>query len=545
MRPARSGKGTRLDLRLRLLILFSLIALPLVYDRSREIIKHRADLISLARERLGELAMNATQRQSDVVSDAKALLTVTAEMPSSAPNSGTACEEPFRRTAAAIPWLVNLNVFSVRGDLICSSVVGAKGINVADRAYFKAAATLHEFVVSDYLVGRIERIPGVFAAIPRMSGEEVESVVVARIDLDWLGRLVAKIGERAGAQVLLIDSQDTVVAAYPDNDAWKGRSVSDLRLAPRGDGRGTRIVEQKRADGADWIYASVDLVDTNARLIVAASRHDILAGVDAEIWLSVLKLCAALILCIAGLWVGASRVIIGPLERLTKASLQVGSGDLDARVPEGGLTPEIDEVARAFNLMAERLAAREAELRAVNEHLALLATVDPLTGLANRRLFDERLVQEWRRHARTERPLGLVVIDVDCFKAFNDTYGHLAGDECLRRVAHALSHGRRMEDLAARTGGEEFAVLMPGADRHRVMHVARLIRLEIEQLGIPHARNPIGVVTVSAGVAALKPSIGASSEILLKMADDALYKAKRSGRNMVVGASEGAEALAS
>jgi diguanylate cyclase (GGDEF)-like protein len=177
--------------------------------------------------------------------------------------------------------------------------------------------------------------------------------------------------------------------------------------------------------------------------------------------------------------------------------------------------------------------------------LERLATADALTGIANRRAFEEALDQEWRRTLRHRTPLCLILIDVDFFKRFNDAYGHVAGDQCLRAVAETLArNARRAGEVAARYGGEEFAVLLPHADLDDAHRLAQRMCEAVRQLGIPHKQSEVAShVTISAGVAsALLVLAGdfpveaerASPTLLIKAADQALYGAKAAGRNQVM-----------
>ncbi len=169
------------------------------------------------------------------------------------------------------------------------------------------------------------------------------------------------------------------------------------------------------------------------------------------------------------------------------------------------------------------------------ERYARLALIDSLTGVANRRKFDEMLPYEWSRAAREGTSIALAILDLDFFKQFNDSYGHQAGDLCLQQVARALGESlRRPTDLLARYGGEEFVALLPTTDLAGATALAESMREGLTKLGITHASTSLGRVTLSAGVAAAMPKPGAAPEDLVRTADAALYEAKQAGRNRVV-----------
>ena len=176
----------------------------------------------------------------------------------------------------------------------------------------------------------------------------------------------------------------------------------------------------------------------------------------------------------------------------------------------------------------------EQRLREAYHAVETLAITDALTGLANRRQFDQCLATEWRRGLRDARPLSLLLIDADRFKTYNDTYGHLRGDSCLQQIAaSARDVVARPGDLVARFGGEEFAVILPNTPSIGAMQMAHGIRDAVLNRRLPHSANPLGVVTVSVGCATLVPQLGLQAPNLIDLADKALYQAKHAGRNQV------------
>ena len=226
------------------------------------------------------------------------------------------------------------------------------------------------------------------------------------------------------------------------------------------------------------------------------------------------------------------------------------SKNLDAFSPAVVLAFEAfaDQVAGAINLasMNQRLVDAKAaldqkttDLEQANAHLAKaietlhhISTQDGLTGVSNRRHFDEMFGLEWRRAARTGQVVSLLLIDIDFFKPFNDACGHQAGDDCLRRVAQTLGESlQRASDLVARYGGEEFVLLLSGTTDEQAELIGEAIRARVEAMDIEHPASPMGRITISAGIATVIADRDGNASTLLRRADDALYAAKRAGRN--------------
>lgn len=186
-----------------------------------------------------------------------------------------------------------------------------------------------------------------------------------------------------------------------------------------------------------------------------------------------------------------------------------------------------------FRDVTERIQA-EQKLKAAYDEVEKLAVVDPLTGIANRRRFEEYLDAEWRRAIRERNPLSMVLVDVDLFKLFNDSYGHVRGDDCLKQIAEtAIEVVTRAGDVVARFGGEEFAIVLPNTDEMGALEIAKQLRSAVAGRRISHEASPHGVVTISGGCATITPRLGEGPSQLVDQADRALYAAKRHGRNRV------------
>ena len=218
-------------------------------------------------------------------------------------------------------------------------------------------------------------------------------------------------------------------------------------------------------------------------------------------------------------------------EVLARVSYQLMIQHLQAQLQEQNQQLRVQNQ----HLQQEILARTQAEiaLQKMNQRLQTLACTDSLTEIANRRYFDEYFHQMWLQMARDRKPLSLILCDLDYFKSYNDTYGHLAGDTCLRISAQAIAQAlRRPGDLVGRYGGEEFAVVLPDTDLDGATQVARNIHSEFERLELPHERSPINKsVTCSMGISSQIPYYLLSPEALLSAADQALYRAKQTGRN--------------
>jgi diguanylate cyclase (GGDEF)-like protein len=223
------------------------------------------------------------------------------------------------------------------------------------------------------------------------------------------------------------------------------------------------------------------------------------------------------------------------LKRVNRKTSAQDTGYLEQNIER--LSRELRETQFLLQHITKQYRQAELNFQNLSQKLYQLATIDYLTDLVNRYSFETYLQREWLHLARLKAPLSLIICDVDYFKSYNDTYGHVAGDQCLFRVAQALkSQLKRPSDLGARYGGEEFAFVLPQTSFAGAWKVAEDMRLVVSELKLSHAQSLVSDrVSISLGLATVIPNRAVSGNILVKQADRALYQAKRQGRNCVKG----------
>ncbi|MBK4737917.1 sensor domain-containing diguanylate cyclase [Noviherbaspirillum pedocola] len=410
----------------------------------------------------------------------------------------------LQRTVVRFPALNTVSIYDSQGrGLATSRTVITGKFAIPRREYFRyhashGDATAHvsepvRSVTSGQWVlpvsRRINHPDGSFAG-----------VAVATIEIDYFAQYQNTFDIGSNGAILLMMDNGTVIVRRPYDPALIGADLSKGRLyrAYLRTGEQGSTVLTAVLDGKERLYNYQRLADYPVIVSSALAVDDVLAHWrEDKQRTTAIEAVVLAVLCVVGY-------------RLIRL---------------------IDERERA----QEELRQAKAALEVTNKTLERLSLQDALTGLGNRRLFDTALAEEFARAVRGGTSLALLLIDVDCFKRYNDEYGHPAGDACLRQIGDALLRtGSRPGDVAVRYGGEELAVLLPDTDEAGAIAMGERFRIAIHALEMLHVGSPIGMVTVSVGAAACGPGLDSSSaQSLVDAADTALYTAKEGGRNQV------------
>jgi diguanylate cyclase (GGDEF)-like protein len=531
-----------LGIRARLALLALILVAPLMLDRARSLEDARANLIAQASEEFSNLAQHSADTQREVISSVETMLKSAAYIRASAGGIGRSCDLLRASLPSNLPWINVLMIVARDGHVQCATRNALVGIDLSERAYLKKARETRGFVVSDFLFAVDTNQPIVMAAYPVSAIDEAaDSIVVAGVSLDWMSKIMSNLGGQPGISALLIDSAGTVLAAPPDQASMIGRALDTIPLFSAiadkaiGSSQPEGSLSFVAADGSNRGVHFARIPGTESRLIVSVDETKVSAAINRDIRTAYLQLGLVCLFVLLGALVAAEKLIIQPIETMAAMAKRFGQGDWSVRAARGRLPAEFVPLARAFNTMAAQLIERERELVATNDRLTVIASIDMLSGLANRRGFQSRLDFEWLKAQQYDSELSLLMIDVDHFKLFNDTYGHPEGDVCLSRLGETLA-GIAAETMgfAGRYGGEEFCLLLPNTGPVRALEIGQRVRAAIQDQAMPHATSNHQIVTVSVGVASTRPNQTLRPGDLIEAADAALYAAKHRGRNAVV-----------
>ncbi len=514
--------------------------------------------VKAAEDHARRLTEHATERYADMVDEARALLDLLAEVPDTVLSTPESCTSFMSRIARSRPWARGLWASDETGKVTCTNYPGAIGIDISDRPWFPVASK-SGFTISDMFIGKFNNMPMTMATLSRPASPDLPSRVFATsMDLSHFDKIGAAAIDVPGASTMLIDGSGAVISHTPAAAPLASRNFRDNPVIAEMRRTGKGLLRSAALEGTDRFYGYTQLPGTSVLMVIGIPSAPVMnAALDSIVWTTVFSLL--MLALAASLAIGLGRhFVVSPLRRLAWKTSRIGHGDLSVRVGDLKAGREFAATAKAFDSMANRIQRREAELveanarlqerekalESANQILDDLASLDGLTGIANRRRFEAAFGAAWDRAAEDGKPIGLLLIDVDHFKRFNDTRGHLAGDDCLRRIARLVRAApRRGTDLAARYGGEEFAVLLPGSDATYAMDIADALRKAIQDQRIGRRGAEDAPVTVSIGVAAMTHAEAARRDALIEAADAALYDAKVGGRNRVILASRPAATL--
>jgi diguanylate cyclase (GGDEF)-like protein len=375
-------------------------------------------------------------------------------------------------------------------------------------------------VLGNPVVGDAKSPTTMEVAVPiQTPGGQLLGVLAGRLKFQGIERLLHEQVQGQENRLAVVQPRGQVIALAGGQFATVPPDA--LRQLQRIDGT---TVSYRADDGLEVVGALATVPGSEwsavAELPASSAYQDVRRLRNATVLLVVV-----LLVVVGSLAYGLGLLIVNPLERLTLAANRVASGDLDVAVPSSG-GGELSHLTGVFNDMVRRLREGRAELERVS-------VTDPLTGLANRRRLVTELDRELRRSDRTGHPFSILMLDVDRFKKFNDTWGHPAGDGVLKRLANTLRDCVRDVDTVARYGGEEFTVLLPETPAAEAARVAERIRAATEKDRFTaEGATTVVSVTVSIGYA-VYPENGRAQESLIEAADQALYRSKQSGRNRV------------
>ncbi len=500
-------------------------------------------MIHRARDRLEDTAWLGSALHGQMLLAVERALALEPSLVALAVTDEAACTELLRSKVVSHPFILGGLIVSRSGIVLCASNGRGIGTDLSDRPYIGWARQQDSLAVGEPLIARttgtlVLPVARRLSAAAMLSGRDDEpAIVAAALDLDGLARRIGEaVGERdaltsSASEVLLIDRENRIVAAWPEGNR-RGETLPLGVITVGSAGQVDAIVDPS---GPVMLASAGPNLPGGIRVIVSEPLSEVTRSADRRFAQMLLMMGGVALFGGLVATLTARRLIVSPLQALTRSAEALEQGSVTASLPFRPTLRELATLKRAFDRMAEEVLRRESSLQEANAQLADLAQRDALTGVANRRAFEAALSQAWERGRRSGEPVGLVLLDVDHFKAFNDTYGHLEGDRCLARVAGALaSLPLRQNDLVARLGGEEFVILLPGADTAGAATVGERARSAVADLLLLHEASPHGIVTVSVGAAAAVPARLGAAKSLVAAADRAAYAAKAGGRNRVV-----------
>ena len=532
---ARVGNAAMRDVRLwmRLVVALLVVVVPIGTFLVTLMVQERNDALHASRERLGALARLAAEQEDDALQEAANLVRILGKVPDVTNGVPGRCHEIVRELVNEHPRIGMILVTQPGGLVTCDSGNPVPtGLSVSDRAWYRQAISpdAPDIIMSDLITSRATGQLTVVVATPTRSpiGSEA-GTVSAGLNLAWFTEVGRRLGDETNSVVTVVSLQSgSVLARSAAADSWMGRFQPDRALLDDVRRNGSGIYEDDGDGGRIHGFARLPgMGGSQAAVLVSQRRVDVTQAANGHLRASLALLSAVFLGAMMASAAMAQSLVVRPLRILVSAAGKLGRGELQEALPLASIRgQEFRALASAINDAARQRNEREATL-------SRLAALDGLTGVANRRAFDAALRQVWMRR---DEAVGLVMVDVDHFKLFNDCYGHQEGDAALRLVGQILgTTSRRLQDLVARYGGEEFVLLTSELGFDGVHAIGERVVSAVRSLKIPHSASPSGFLTASVGVVwTAVPDSSQEWESFLRAADDALYEAKRTGRDRCV-----------
>ncbi len=420
------------------------------------------------------------------------------------------------------------------------------------RPWYKTALNNNSMSFSSIYSHFVFKEPTLTASIPIYKNSELLGIFGVDFLMTWLNNILRNLPIGKNGQVFIIDENNNLVASTTGEDIFTIKDGKSQNMKVE-DSKNflTKSVVLNYKEGIDEIEINKNkyLVAKDTYLLngiqweiyTVILRDDFLGNMDLLILQAVLSILLLTFVFILMMLVITER-IVKPILRLNDRAKQLTLGAYE-KLPSVKEKNEIYELTESFNIMGEKLTnllnhlaqevrKRTQELEQKNKILKKYSYLDELMEIPNRRRFDEFIVEAMDLSSRNHRPIGLIMIDIDNFKGFNDTYGHIAGDNCLKKVGHIVkSSVKRKTDLVARYGGEELIVVLRELNYSRAIQIAEEIRKNIEDMKIENNKAPSGYVTISMGLVFGQISSTQTPEELIELADELMYTAKKRGKN--------------
>lgn len=415
-------------------------------------------------------------------------------------------------------------------------IIADSKVSLQDRDYFIAAKNGEEYIY-DVVVSKANDEPAIIFSAPVLSDYgNFQGVLFGAVHLSKINEMLARSLYGESGKVTLINEEGFVISSLSQNSTNENeqqifveRVDEDIIKLMKKEKKG--LLQFVNDTGEKVFVSFASMYDGRYFLMNEINKKEVLQSHYQMVTTMIMVVLAIIVVGIL-LIIPVSRQLLRPFIYLVNAITRMKEGKYNTQLDpiKFESSPiELQQMMKVFNEMSSSIQ----ENKQLLEHLS---NTDGLTGIANRRLFEDTLALTWKQAVEKRHPLSLLFIDIDYFKQFNDRFGHQKGDQCLIKIANALQElVENKKDLVARYGGEEFVIILPNTKRKEAIEVSEKVRRKVEKLQIKRSlEQKRDYVTVSIGVATMVPSVETAKESLIQLADQALYEAKNGGRNRVI-----------